>query len=211
MRWRVALAWGALIEVLIVSAVLLYGFGVLPRAVFGGVPITSVLLALHLPSSLALGPILGAINAFAVGVLPTIALASVCIGALQSVLIGALVLGVAKYPMVSGATVAFSATLALGAAAVLLKPPYPDGMDSNRDAVVSVEEWSRFHSAQPKFYGGYDNSGYIARESPDYYEREFKRVDCNHDFTMDAYEYEQLRWNARWCESSGRPQRPWWR
>jgi hypothetical protein len=210
MRWRVALAWGALIELLTVSAVVLYGFGLIPRAVFGSAPITSVVLALHLPSSLALGPVLGTIGVFRLGVLPSIALASAAIGALHAAFIGALVFGVARYPKVSGATIAIAAALALGTVA-WRPPPYPDGMDSNRDGVVTLQEWTRFHAVQPKFYGGYDTSGHIDRGSPDYFEREFKRVDCNHDLTMDAYEYGQLRWNARWCESSGRPERPWWR
>jgi hypothetical protein len=211
MRWRIALAWGALIEVLVVGVLVLYGFGVIPRAAFGGVPITAVALTFHLPSSLSLGLILRAINAFQWDVLPSIALASAAIGALQAGFLGALLLGVARYPKVSGATMALAVILALATATFLRKPPYPDGMDSNGDGVVSLEEWGHFHSAQPKAYGGYDNSGHIDRESPDYYEREFRRVDCNHDSTMDAYEYGELRWNMRWCESSARPQRPWWR
>jgi hypothetical protein len=45
----------------------------------------------------------------------------------------------------------------------------------------------------------------------DYYEREFKRVDCNHDLKMDAYEFGELHWNLSWCESPQRPSRPWWK
>jgi hypothetical protein len=84
-------------------------------------------------------------------------------------------------------------------------------MDKNRDRVVSLEEWELFHDANPKLYGGYDASGPILRDRPGYYEREFKRVDCNDDVVMDAYEYDQLRWNMRWCTSDLRPMRPWWK
>jgi hypothetical protein len=74
-----------------------------------------------------------------------------------------------------------------------------------------MEEWIGFHANNPKFYGGYDKNGYITEGSADYYEREFKRVDCNYDLEMDAYESGELHWNMRWCESDLRPLRPWWK
>jgi hypothetical protein len=33
---------------------------------------------------------------------------------------------------------------------------------------------------------GYDKSGNRDRDGADYYEREFKRVDCDYDLTMDG-------------------------
>jgi hypothetical protein len=91
------------------------------------------------------------------------------------------------------------------------RPPYPEGLDANRDRLVSMVEWTGFHAGHPKFYGGFDQSGYITKGSADYYQREFKRVDCNHDLAMDAYEYGELHWNLRWCSSPDRPPRPWWK
>jgi hypothetical protein len=205
MRWRVGLVWGALIEILIVSALALYGFGLIPPIVFGGVRDASVAFALHLPGSLLAFPILNIAAALGLSVIQSLVVAAVIVGALQAVVIGALTFGVIRYPKVSAA--AALATLVAAFIATHSKPsPYRDGMDSNHDGLVSMEEWSRFHSAQP----GYDNSGSITKGSADYYEREFKRVDCNYDLKMDAYEYRQLHWNMRWCESSLRPPRPWW-
>lgn len=87
--------------------------------------------------------------------------------------------------------------------------PYPDGMDANGNGFISLREWTRFHSTRPQFYGGIDQKGPIPRDSDDYYEREFRRVDCDRDSKIDAHEYDELRWNARWCESPFRPNRPW--
>lgn len=209
LRWRAALVCGALIEILIVSALVLYGLGVLPPIVFGGVRIQSAAFALHLPGSLLSFPILRVAAALGLSVVPSFAVAAVIVGALQAFLIGALALGFARYSKVRAVALALLVVTLVAVRSNL--PPYPDGMDSNHDGLASIEEWTRFHSTQPKFYGGYDSSGYIAKGSADYYEREFKRVDCNHDSKMDAYEYGELRWNLRWCESPMRPPRPWWR
>jgi len=89
--------------------------------------------------------------------------------------------------------------------------PYPEGMDADRDRLVSISEWTRFHATNPTYYGGYDEEGYISGDEADYYEREFRRVDCDGDSLMNAYEYEQLRWNMRWCESPLRPASRWWK
>jgi hypothetical protein len=86
---------------------------------------------------------------------------------------------------------------------------FPRGMDANGDRVVSPEEWIAFHARRPRFYGGYDDGGPIPKGSATYYEREFRRVDCDHDSKMDAYEYRELRLNMRWCGS--RPHGfDWW-
>lgn len=84
-------------------------------------------------------------------------------------------------------------------------------VDIDRSGVVDITEWLEFHRVFPRFYGGYDQDGYIEKGSDTYYEREFRRVDCNADSLMDWYEYNELRWNLRWCESDLRPERPWWR
>ena len=95
--------------------------------------------------------------------------------------------------------------LVAGCLAFYLRPSaFPTGMDANRDRVVSLEEWVGFHSQHPRYYGGYDDAGPIPKDSANYYQREFRRVDCDHDSKMDAYEYRELRWNMRWCGS--RPQ-----
>lgn len=76
---------------------------------------------------------------------------------------------------------------------------------------ISLEDWRTFHAIVPEVYGGHDENGVIPRDSLDYYDREFRRVDCNYDSEIDWYEFQQLSWNARWCTSSLRPERPWWR
>ena len=209
LTWRAALVWGALIETLVVSALALYVLGVIPAAVFGGVRIQSAAFALHLPSSLLSLPILNTTAALGLSAIQSLVVAAVVVGACQAVLIGALAFGCVRYSKAAAAGFALSAVAVI---AISNKPPpYPDGMDSDRDGMASMDEWTRFHSTHPKFYGGYDSSGHITKGSPDYYEREFKRVDCNHDLKMDAFEYGELHWNMRWCESSLRPPRPWWK
>ncbi|MGV3593080.1 MAG: hypothetical protein ACO1PZ_15440 [Gammaproteobacteria bacterium] len=81
----------------------------------------------------------------------------------------------------------------------------------DRTGNISLEDWKTFHAVVPELYGGHDENGVIPWNHPDYYEREFRRVDCNHDAEIDWYEFRQLSWNARWCTSSLRPDRPWWR
>jgi CelD/BcsL family acetyltransferase involved in cellulose biosynthesis len=78
---------------------------------------------------------------------------------------------------------------------------FPDGMDADGDRTVSLSEWLEFHSKSPRFYGGYDGAGPIPRDSSAYYEREFRRADCNHDLKLDADEFRELRWSTRWCGS----------
>jgi CelD/BcsL family acetyltransferase involved in cellulose biosynthesis len=78
---------------------------------------------------------------------------------------------------------------------------FPDGMDADGDRTVSLDEWLDFHSRTPRFYGGYDDAGPIPKDSETYYEREFKRVDCNHDLKLDADEFRDLQSNTRWCGS----------
>lgn len=84
--------------------------------------------------------------------------------------------------------------------------PFPIGMNTDWDRSVTLTEWLSYHETNPEFYGGYDKNGYIDRESNDYYEREFKRVDCDQDLRMNASEYSELRWNMRWCDSKFSPQ-----
>lgn len=86
--------------------------------------------------------------------------------------------------------------------------PYPPDMDLNRDGFVSLSEWTLYHSAKPMYYGGHDQDGVIPASGEDYFEREFRRVDCDRDAKLDPTEYAELRWNARWCESPFRPQWP---
>jgi hypothetical protein len=206
---RVAIVSGVVIELLVVSALLFCVLGVIPPVAFGGVPIPWVAFALHLPASLLSLPILSVTNALGLGLIPSLVATAVIVGSLQVVFLGAVTLVVLSYPKISAAS---AALLLVAAIAVHHEPPpYPDGMDSNRDGLASMDEWLRFHATHPKFYGGYDHSGYIVRGSADYYELEFKRVDCNEDLQMDAYEYGELHWNLRWCGSPQRPPRPWWK
>jgi CelD/BcsL family acetyltransferase involved in cellulose biosynthesis len=79
---------------------------------------------------------------------------------------------------------------------------FPEGMDADGDRLVSLDEWLDFHSKTPRFYGGYDDAGPIPKDSDMYYEREFKRLDCNHDLKLDPDEFRLLRSNMRWCGSS---------
>lgn len=207
LTWRGALLSGAVIETLIVVALALYVLGVVPADLFGGVRPQVAAVALHHPSSVLIAPIFSTSFALGLGSLQSLVAAAVIVGAAQAVVIGALVFGCGRYPRIA-------AGLALTTVAVVAlhnRSPYPDGMDSNRDGVMSMEEWTSFHAAHPKLYGGYDGSGYIREGSPDYYEREFMRVDCDRDLKMDSYEYGELRWNMRWCGSSLRPPRPWWK
>jgi hypothetical protein len=114
MSWRKALVWGALIEVLIVSALVLYQLGLIPRIVFGGVRLQLVAIALHLPASLLSFPIVGVASALGLSLIPSFVIAAVVVGALQAVFIGALTFGVVRYPKVRAA-----ATLALLAVAFI--------------------------------------------------------------------------------------------
>jgi hypothetical protein len=84
-------------------------------------------------------------------------------------------------------------------------------LDIDRSGQIDLAEWVEFHRIFPQFYAGYDQYGYITKGTATYYQREFQRVDCNKDALMDWYEYNELRWNMRWCESSLRPARPWWK
>ena len=201
MTWRVALVKGLLLEAIVVCVLALYAFGSIPLSVFGGVHISRVAYVLHLPGAfLSLpffsvganigGPLVGLLVAAIVGV------------ALQVVFLAALTFGVVRHPRISAAA-ALALVVTVIIATVSKKPPYPEGMDTNRDRLVSMEEWTGFQAGHPWFYG--------PRGSADYYKREFDRVDCNHDSAMDAYEYGELHWNLRTCSSPGRPMRPWWR
>jgi CelD/BcsL family acetyltransferase involved in cellulose biosynthesis len=90
-------------------------------------------------------------------------------------------------------------------AAYLLLPfspsAFPDGMDADGDRTVSLDEWLEFHSRTPRFYGGYDAAGPIPKDSATYYEREFKRVDCNYDLRLDPEEFRDLSSSMQWCGS----------
>jgi CelD/BcsL family acetyltransferase involved in cellulose biosynthesis len=77
--------------------------------------------------------------------------------------------------------------------------PFPEGMDADGDRAVSLNEWLDFHRKTPRFYGGYDDAGPIPKDSDTYYEREFERVDCNHDMRLDPAEFHALRSNMKWC------------
>jgi|GEM_PF-5259341 len=211
MTWRVALVRGVLFEALVVGSLALYVFGVIPPSVFGGVHIARVAFVLHLPGSLLSLPIFWvATNIGGLSPPQSFLVAAIIGGAFQIVFLAALAFGVVRHPRISAA-----AALAVVLAALIIRVstplPYPEGMDANRDRLVSMDEWISFHGDHPKFYGGFDQSGYITKGSADYYEREFERVDCNHDSAMDAFEYGELHWNLRWCTSPDRPPRPWWK
>ena len=211
MTWRVALIWGVRFEALLVGILALYHFRMIPPGVFGGIRSTQVAYVLHLPGALLSLPTfwlttnMGGLSALQ-GFLATAIVAV----ALQVVFLAALAFGVVRHPKISAAAALALVATAL-AATVSKTPPYPDGMDANRDRFVSMDEWISFHADHPRFYGGFDQSGYITKGSADYYEREFERVDCNHDTAMDAFEYGELHWNLRWCTSPDRPPRPWWK
>jgi CelD/BcsL family acetyltransferase involved in cellulose biosynthesis len=110
----------------------------------------------------------------------------------------------------SVATFKRNAALALTVGVVLLaaysvsslrSSAFPEGMDADGDRAVTLDEWLEFHSKTPRFYGGYDDAGPIPKGSTTYYEREFKRADCNHDLKLDPEEFRELRWNTHWCGS----------
>ena len=207
---RAALARGALIETLIVIALVLYVLGVIPAVVFGGAPVQSLAIVLNLPSSLASLPLFVIMTTLGLNPILSFIVVAVIVCLCQAVLLGAALAYVGSNyfkAAAAGVTLSAIAVIAFNVGA----PPYPNGMDSNGDDLVSLEEWTGFHSTYPKFYRGYDGSGYIGQDNPYYYEREFMRVDCNRDMKMDAYEYGELNWNMRWCESNLRPPRPWWR
>ena len=210
MTLRAALVLGALIEALIVIALALYVIGVIPAAVFGGVPIKSLFVVLNLPSSIVSLPLFVTMTALGLNPILSFMVVAAIVSACQSALIGAAL----AYLGFSQLKVATACLVLLAVAFITFQdgaPPYPNGMDSNGDGVVSMEEWTGFHSLHPKFYRGYDGSGYIGKDNPYYYEQEFMRVDCNRDMKMDAYEYGELNWNMRWCGSDLRPSRPWWK
>ena len=203
MTWRVALVRGVLFEALVVGSLALYVFGVIPPSVFGGVHIARVAFVLHLPGSLLSLPIFWvATNIGGLSPPQSFLVAAIIGGAFQIVFLAALAFGVVRHPRISAAA-ALALVVTVVIATVSKKPPYPAGMDANRDRLVSMEEWTSFNAGHPERYG--------ARDSADYYKREFNRVDCNHDSAMDAYEYGELHWNLRTCSSPGRPMRPWWR
>ena len=215
MTWRVALGWGALLEAIVAGIVVFYVFGVIPPDVFGGIRSPYIAYWLHLPGSLLSLPTfwvttnIGGLSA-PLGFL----VAAIVGGVAQVVLFAALAFAIARYPRVSAAAslvLPLVLVVAYFIAKVGTTPPYPEGMDANRDRSISMEEWTSFHAGHPRFYGGFDQSGYITKGSADYYEREFKRVDCNHDSMMDGYEFSELHWNLRWCTSPDRPLRPWWK
>ena len=203
MTWRVALVRGLLLEALVVSLLALYAFGVIPLSVLGGVHFSRVAYVLHLPGALLSLPFFWiATNVGGLSALQGFLVAAIVGVALQVVFLAALTFGVVRHPRISAAA-ALALVVTVVIATVSKKPPYPAGMDANRDRLVSMEEWTSFNAGHPERYG--------ARGSADHYKREFNRVDCNHDSAMDAYEYGELHWNLRTCSSPGRPMRPWWR
>ena len=203
MTWRVALVSGVLLETLVVSSLVLYVFGAIPPSLFGGVDFSRVAFVFHLPGSLFSLPTFWiATNVGGLSALQGFAAAAIVGVALQAVFFAALVFGVVSHPRISAAGALALAVVAL-TATVLKSPPYPEGMDANRDRLVSMDEWTGFHASHPEYYR--------AKRGADYQVREFNRVDCNHDSVMDAYEYGELHWNLRTCDSPGRPMRPWWR
>jgi hypothetical protein len=214
MTWRVALIWGALLEALVVVILALYVFGVIPPSVFGGVHVARVAFVLHLPGSLMSLPTLLVATSLGLDLLQSLFAAAIIGGAFQVAFLAALAFHARRHPRISAAaSLVLPAVLvvAILIVKVATPPPYPEGMDENRDRLVSMEEWKSFHAGHPRFYGGFDQSGYIPKGSADYYELEFKRVDCNRDSAMDAYEFNELHWNLRWCTSPDRPPRPWWK
>jgi hypothetical protein len=209
--WRCAVLTGLVIEAFIVGFIALAASRVIP---LGDTSIRATAAWLHLPGLFLVFPVWRLAVLLGVPLLVGIALAVIVVVAVQVAFFAAATMGItricAAYPR--QATIGTLLLLVAVYAAILLRPmPYPPGMDSNEDRVVSLEEWTRFHAATPRFYGGYDASGRIPRDALQYYEWEFRRVDCNRDAVMDDYEHGQLHWNMRWCGSWPRHVRPWWR
>ena len=209
MTWRASLRIAVIVEMLILSAIaLLVITGALSLTTVGA----EIPFALHFPASLLAMPMLGLASALGLPVLGLIMTVGT-IGLLQVLVLATLIQGLVRLfrrPRLGAMTALFVAVMVYVAAQQ--RPlPYPQGMDTDGDRFINLDEWNSFHAANPRYYGGYDLKGPISRDSRDYYEREFKRVDCNSDSVMDAYEYSELRWNARYCEAPFRPARPWWR
>ena len=191
---RCAVLTGLVIEALIVGFIALAAFRMIP---LGDTSIRATAAWLHLPGVFLVFPVWRLAVLLGAPPLAGIALAGIVVVAVQVAFLAAATMGITRICTAYPRQATIGTLLLLGAIYAaypcLGQCPIHRGMDSNEDRVVSLEEWTRFHAATPRFYGGYDASGYIPRDALQYYEWEFGRVDCNRDAVMDDYEYGQLR------------------